>query len=114
MSGSLTGAFRPAFAIVLCAALAACGGGTKFRPVSDTPVRVGAPYKVRGVFRVGFNVEAGIDGTAETDGLDVTSKNLGGAYVRGMLVIQDGYKHLPDGHQNFKYLPWAQVAEAMS
>jgi rare lipoprotein A len=48
MSGSLTGAFRPAFAIVLCAALAACGGGTKFRPVSDTPVRVGAPYKVRG------------------------------------------------------------------
>lgn len=48
MSGSLTGAFRAAFAIVLAAALAACGGGTKFRAVSDTPVRVGAPYKVRG------------------------------------------------------------------
>ncbi len=48
MSGSLTGAFRAAFAIVLTAALAACGGGTKFRAVSDTPVRVGAPYKVRG------------------------------------------------------------------
>jgi rare lipoprotein A len=34
--------------LVLSAALAACGGGTKFRPVSDTPIRVGAPYKVRG------------------------------------------------------------------
>ncbi len=30
-------------------ALAACGGGTKFRPVSDVPVRVGKPYTVRGV-----------------------------------------------------------------
>jgi rare lipoprotein A len=29
-------------------ALSACGGG-QFRPVSDTPVRVGKPYKVRGV-----------------------------------------------------------------
>lgn len=48
MSGSLTGAFRAAFAILLSLGLAACGGGTKFRPVSDTPVRVGAPYKVRG------------------------------------------------------------------
>lgn len=30
-------------------ALTACGGGTKFRPVSDVPVRVGKPYAVRGV-----------------------------------------------------------------
>ena len=29
-------------------ALAACGGGN-FRPVSDHPVRIGLPYKVRGV-----------------------------------------------------------------
>ena len=29
-------------------ALAACGGGN-FRPVSDHPVRIGPPYKVRGV-----------------------------------------------------------------
>ncbi len=48
MSGSLTGAFRAAFAILLSLGLAACGGGTKFRAVSDTPIRVGAPYKVRG------------------------------------------------------------------
>ncbi|MXO58992.1 septal ring lytic transglycosylase RlpA family protein [Altererythrobacter salegens] len=30
-------------------ALSACGGGTKFRPVSDVPVRIGPPYTVRGV-----------------------------------------------------------------
>lgn len=28
--------------------LAACGGGTRYRPVSDMPVRIGKPYVVRG------------------------------------------------------------------
>ncbi|MNN11687.1 3-phytase precursor [compost metagenome] len=72
-----------------------------------------APYKVRGHFKVGFNLPAGIDGTSETDGLDVTSANLGGAYAQGMLVIQDGYKRLPDGPQNFKYVEWGDVAKAL-
>ena len=39
---------RTLVAILACLALAACGGG-QFRPVSDTPVRIGKPYKVRGV-----------------------------------------------------------------
>ena len=72
-----------------------------------------APYKVRGRFRVGFNLAAGIDGTSETDGLEVTSSNLGGPYAQGMLVIQDGYKRLPDGPQNFKYVAWGDVARAL-
>ena len=29
-------------------ALSACGSGTHYRPVSDTPVRIGKPYSVRG------------------------------------------------------------------
>ena len=33
-------------AVVL--ALAACGGGRDYRPVSDVPVRIGPPYSVRG------------------------------------------------------------------
>ncbi|NHZ95946.1 phytase [Massilia sp. CCM 8734] len=72
-----------------------------------------APYKVRGRFKVGFNLAEGIDGTSDTDGLDVTSKNLGGPYAQGMLVIQDGYKRLPDGPQNFKYVSWEDVAKAL-
>ena len=72
-----------------------------------------APHRVRGSFRIGFNLAAGIDGTSETDGLDVTSANLGGAYAKGMLVVQDGYKRLPDGAQNFKYVAWEDIARAL-
>jgi 3-phytase len=72
-----------------------------------------APYKVRGRFMVGFNTAAGIDGTSETDGLDVTEKPLGPDFPQGMLVIQDGYKRLPDGTQNFKYVSWGDVARAL-
>jgi 3-phytase len=72
-----------------------------------------APHRVRGSFRIGVNVEAGIDGASETDGLDVTAANLGGPYAAGMLVVQDGYKRLPDGPQNFKYVAWADIARAL-
>ncbi|MET0320398.1 MAG: phytase [Duganella sp.] len=72
-----------------------------------------APYRVRGSFRVGYNLAAGIDGTSETDGLEVSSANFGGPYGKGMLVIQDGYKRLPDGPQNFKYVAWDDVAKAL-
>jgi len=72
-----------------------------------------APYRVRGSFRVGYNLAAGIDGTSETDGLEVSAANFGGPYSKGMLVIQDGYKRLPDGPQNFKYVAWEDVAKAL-
>ncbi|MBD9516083.1 phytase [Pseudomonas sp. PDM22] len=73
-----------------------------------------APYRVRGAFRVGLNAAAGIDGTSETDGIEVTSANLGGAFGQGMLVVQDGRKRLPEGTQNFKYVPWADIARALN
>jgi 3-phytase len=72
-----------------------------------------APHKVRGSFRIGLNAAAGIDGASETDGLDVSSANLGGVYSEGMLVVQDGYKRLPDGQQNFKYVAWSDIASAL-
>ena len=72
-----------------------------------------APYKVRGRFQIGFNLVAGIDGASETDGLDVTSQNLGSGFEKGMLVVQDGYKRLPDGAQNFKYVRWEDIAAAL-
>jgi rare lipoprotein A len=40
-------AWRNAAVVLAIIALAACGGG-HYRPVSDVPVRIGAPYKVRG------------------------------------------------------------------
>ncbi|TWI52536.1 3-phytase [Pseudomonas duriflava] len=72
-----------------------------------------APYRLRGTFQVGLDAEAGIDGTSETDGLEVTSADLGGAYSQGMLVVQDGYKRLPEGTQNFKYVPWSRISQAL-
>lgn len=72
-----------------------------------------APYAVRGAFRIGLNAQLGIDGTSETDGLDVTSANLGGIWNAGMLVVQDGRKRMPEARQNYKYLPWTVVAEAL-
>ena len=71
------------------------------------------PYAVRGAFRVGVNAAAGIDGASETDGLEVTSANLGGPWSKGMLVVQDGRKRMPEQAQNFKYIPWSEVAKAL-
>jgi 3-phytase len=71
------------------------------------------PYKVHGAFRIGVTVAAGIDGTSETDGLEVSSANFGGPFARGMLVVQDGYKRLPDGPQNFKLVAWEDIARAL-
>lgn len=72
------------------------------------------PYRHRGTFRIGINAAADIDGTSDTDGLEVTSANLGSPYGQGLLVVQDGYKRLPDGAQNFKLVPWTDVVKALN
>ena len=72
-----------------------------------------APYTLRGSFRIGTNAGSGIDGASETDGLEVSSANLGGPWERGLLVAQDGRKRMPEGNQNYKYVPWSAVADAL-
>ncbi|KPC33705.1 Phytase domain-containing protein [Pseudomonas syringae pv. cilantro] len=72
------------------------------------------PYALRGAFRVGLNAGAGIDGTSETDGIELTSMNLGGPWSRGMLVVQDGRKRMPEQAQNFKFVPWAEVMKTLA
>lgn len=66
-----------------------------------------------GSIRITDNIESGIDGAEETDGLAVTSANLGGVYSQGLLVVQDGYNRLPKENQNFKLVSWQQVIEAL-
>lgn len=65
-----------------------------------------------GLFHVVANETAGIDGSSETDGLDVTSANLGPAFPRGLLVAQDGRNITPEENQNFKLVPWERIATA--
>lgn len=72
-----------------------------------------APYKTRGVIRIDLDAERGIDGVSETDGLEVTHANLGGVFGEGMLVVQDGHKVMPEAPQNFKYVSWEKIRQAL-
>ena len=66
-----------------------------------------------GHFFVVADEGSGIDGASETDGLDVTSANLGASLPNGVLVVQDGRNITPKARQNFKLVPWERIAEAM-
>lgn len=52
----------------------------------------------------------GIDGTSDTDGIDVTNFPLGASFPHGLFVVQDGGND--SGNQNFKLVPWESVAAA--
>jgi len=52
----------------------------------------------------------GIDGTSDTDGIDVTNLALGASFPQGLFVVQDGGND--SGNQNFKLIPWESVAAA--
>jgi 3-phytase len=66
-----------------------------------------------GSFSVVADPGAGIDGISETDGLEVTSRNLGPGFETGALVAQDGRNVLPSQNQNFKVVPWSAIATAL-
>jgi 3-phytase len=66
-----------------------------------------------GLFEVVTDAARGVDGTAETDGLDVTSHALGDGLPDGLLVVQDGRNEPPGLRQNFKLVSWSEVAAAL-
>ena len=66
-----------------------------------------------GIFHVVADEATGIDGSSETDGLDVTSANLGAGFPTGLLVVQDGRNITPHERQNFKLVPWQRISDAM-
>ena len=49
----------------------------------------------------------GIDAAEDTDGIDVTTANVGPAFSSGFFVAQDGKND--GGNQNFKLVPWGSV-----
>jgi 3-phytase len=51
-----------------------------------------------------------VDGTTNTDGIDVTGTPLGPAFPSGVFVAQDGDND--SGNQNFKLVPWENVANS--
>ncbi|GED03256.1 phytase [Bacillus atrophaeus] len=54
-----------------------------------------------------------IDGTSDTDGIDVIGFGLGAKYPNGIFIAQDG-KNTENGqavNQNFKIVPWERIAK---
>jgi 3-phytase len=59
-----------------------------------------------------FQITAGtIDGTSETDGLELALGDFGPRFPNGVLVVQDG-DNTPDT-QNFKLVSWGDVIRAL-
>lgn len=56
-----------------------------------------------------FKIEPGngIDGVQETDGIDVTTMDLGSNFPSGVFVAQDGIND--NGYQNFKLVPYQRI-----
>jgi len=66
-----------------------------------------------GIFHIVADPERGMDGVSETDGLDVSSAPLGARFPDGLLVVQDGRNLSPRERQNFKFVSWRDIAEAL-
>ena len=66
-----------------------------------------------GIFHVVADPDRGIDGVSETDGLDVVSAPLGARFPDGLLVVQDGRNLSPRERQNYKFVSWRDIAEAL-
>jgi 3-phytase len=95
------------------------GGGRGYVVVSSQGNNSYAVYRrgdnaYLGSFAVMADAAAGIDGISETDGLDVSSANLGPGFEHGALIAQDGRNVLPVENQNFKMVPWSAIAKALN
>lgn len=66
-----------------------------------------------GLFKVVADAARGIDGTSDTDGIELTSLSLGDDYPDGLLVVQDGSNDPAGRGQNFKLVSWRDVAAAL-
>jgi len=68
------------------------------------------PHKYEGSFEIIDGRK--IDGTSETDGIDVINLNLGKPFINGFFIAQDGenYNDGQLGTQNFKLVPWNKIA----
>ena len=72
-----------------------------------------APYQQLLHFRVTTNPELGIDGSSETDGLDLTQGSLGVGFSQGALVVQDGRNRMPETGQNLKLIPLEHILQLL-
>lgn len=95
------------------------GGGRGYLIASSQGNNTYAVYRREGdqaylgSFAVVADARSGIDGVSETDGLEVSSANLGPGFEHGAMIAQDGRNVLPGELQNYKYIPWTSIARAL-
>ncbi|MEO0895162.1 MAG: phytase [Bacteroidota bacterium] len=73
-----------------------------------------APYPYLGSFHIGSGEE--IDGTNQTDGIEVVNLPMGEDFPLGMFIAQDGSNLTPEGkrtNQNFKLVGWDQIMDSL-
>lgn len=56
-------------------------------------------------------IDGTVDGTSETDGIEVILGDFGPEYPDGLMVVQDGENE--GGTQNFKLISWAKIKQAI-
>lgn len=66
-----------------------------------------------GTFQIITNEALNIDHVYDTDGIDVINVPLGEAFPYGVFVAQDGENIDPDENQNFKLVPWENIADTL-
>ncbi|WP_334047927.1 phytase [Alteromonas gracilis] len=66
-----------------------------------------------GLIKIAADKAKQIDGVSETDGLEATNANLGGAFTEGLWVVQDGRNVLPSQKQNFKLVAGTTLKNAI-
>ena len=65
-------------------------------------------YRLMGRFRIAGGA---IDGTSDTDGIEIATGDFGPAFPQGIMVAQDG-DNAP-ATQNFKYVRWDAIRRAL-
>jgi len=96
------------------------GGGRGYLVVSSQGNHTYAVYRREGEreylgsFMIVDNPALGIDGVSDTDGIEISSANLGPGYEVGAMVVQDGHNTMPKAHQNFKIVAWQAIANALN
>ena len=66
-----------------------------------------------GKFQIIGNEALNIDPVYDTDGIDAVNVPLGSAFPYGIFVVQDGKNVDPDENQNFKLVPWENIANTL-
>lgn len=73
-----------------------------------------APWALRSHFRIRTNPELEIDGASETDGIEVTTANLGPQFPQGAFLVQDGRNRMPEAGQNVKLVPLEAILQTLT